>query len=240
MKIALLIAVLVLPQQLLLDQSSFTLSVKRENPEEAPIAFALKHEKDGKIVEIPLQREFLIPTEEEEAAESDYVTPYNFDSHVTAFPVGNNSIGIHLTSYSIQESGSAAAASGKDVFLLYVPESGEVFPGPHLGITRSRVRTDGCFSALYTTALISDINKDGLMDLGLTKEEMICVEEDGTVNADPFYQKHPTHWYTLVNNEWEYNKFLHGTTSTSPSWTLPGLSKSPVEFVKEILNRKTK
>ena len=238
MKIVLLIAVLVLLQQSPLDQSSFTLLVKRENPDEAPLAFSLKHEMNGKITEIPLQREFLIPAEEEESAESDYVTPYDFASHVTAFPVRKDAIGLHLTSYSIQESGSAAAASGKDVFLLYVPESGEVFPGPQLGITRSRVRMDGCFSALYTTALISDINKDGLMDLGLTQEEMICVEEDGTVNADPFYQKHPIHWYTLLTNEWEYNKFLHGASSTSPSWTLPGLPKSPVEFVKEILNRK--
>jgi hypothetical protein len=210
----------------------------RGNPEETPSAFILKYQKEGKVAEIPLQREFLIPAEEEETTESDYANPYNFDSKVTAFPVRKDAIGLHLTSYSIQESGSAAAASGKDVFLLYLPESGEVFPGPDLGITRARVRTDGCFSALYTTTLISDINKDGSMDLGLSKEEMICIEEDGTLNADPFYQKHPIHWYTLYGNEWEYNKFLHGTDSAEPSWNLPGLPKSPVEFVKEVLKRK--
>ena len=51
-------------------------------------------------------------------------TSFVFDEDVTACPIWDELIGIHVSSCAIQAQGSAQAAAGRDVFLVFDLETG--------------------------------------------------------------------------------------------------------------------
>jgi hypothetical protein len=187
---------------------------------------------------ITIPQKWLVPPD---TAENGYVSTTNYDTIVTSFKIDEGQIGLHLSSYEIQKEGSAQAAAGRDVFLVYDWENHTVHPGIiGLGITKERIRSMGFF-ATNTKFLISDINHDGLADIGIIKEELKCqqfVQQNDSMDiiTSPFYKLHPIRWYTFQEDRWAQNNRYDGEYPTMSYKELPliGLIKSPVDFVKEI------
>ena len=170
---------------------------------------------------------------------SDYVSINEYNHRVTAFEVAGGLIGLHLSSYAIQPSGSARAAAGRDVFLIYDRASAVLRPGLiNLGLTKWRLRSEGCFAAAFTSFVIADIDGDRHMDVGVSRDEVSCPRTavDGADVAGPAkYATHPMRWYTFVGDAWAENTTHLGAVPKRGQRRLPmiGLSKSPVEFVRE-------
>jgi hypothetical protein len=79
------------------------------------------------------------------------------------FAIGDGRTGLHISSYAVQVGGSAQAASGRDVFLIFDPKTLEVRKGGvRRGITKGRLTDRGCFAAKSEHYLIGDIHRDGL------------------------------------------------------------------------------
>ncbi|NIV03738.1 MAG: hypothetical protein GWN59_03690, partial [Calditrichae bacterium] len=164
-----------------------------------------------------------------------YVSSFNYDKQVTAFGIGKKLTGLHLSSYDIQKEGSARAATGRDVFLIYDPAKHAIYPGlTDLGITKDRVRSMG-WHATCTEFIISDINGDGLHDIGARKETLDCGPQPGDG-----YKLHPLQWYLFKKGRWEYEHDKDGYVPGGNYRQLPliGLGKSPVDFVKELCYKK--
>ena len=162
--------------------------------------------------------------------------------NVSSFPIGNGQIGLHLSSYATQHEGSAQAAAGRDVFLIFDPRSSGIFRGGiERGISKQRVRSQGCFSAAAEHYFLADINHDGLTNIGVIKEEIQCSERAHT-NVDrvvgPFYNQHAVVWYVFKDNSWKLDpsvsgKFPDSDPKTQQASELPliGMEKTPVDFV---------
>src|SRR6266403_5648587 len=87
----------------------------------------ISHEIPRKV-EIP--RAWLVLRKEEEEEESDaFVSSFHYNPEVQSFPIGDGRIGLHFSSYEIQSGGSAQAAAGRDVFLIFKPASLELTQG---------------------------------------------------------------------------------------------------------------
>lgn len=74
------------------------------------------------IIDHDKQKQLSIPTIwliPEENEEKGYVSGFSYDETLTAFRIGGGLTGIQLSSYDIQKGGSAQAAAGRDVFLVY-------------------------------------------------------------------------------------------------------------------------
>lgn len=189
--------------------------------------------------EIPIPRTWLVPEQDDE---NGYVSSTNYDRIVNTFKIRDGLTGIHISSYAIQPEGSAQAAAGRDVFLIYHHQNKSIHPGLiNLGITKERIRSTGQFFATHTKFLLSDINHDGLMDLGIIKEEFKCTpltsEKTGMNLKDwPPYTLSPIRWYIFDKNSWIYERQFDGILSSISYKELPlvGIVKSPVDFVKEI------
>ena len=105
------------------------------------------------------------------------MSSFSYHRNVTSFDLGDGRIGIHVSSYEVQQDGSAQAAAGRDAFLVLEPGSGNLHAGLiNLGITKARERAGGCFAASHSGFLLSDINGDGLLDIGVAREELTCQE----------------------------------------------------------------
>jgi hypothetical protein len=193
-----------------------------------------------------------MPPDELKEESGAYVSSFNYDDGVTAFPIGDGRIGLHLSSYEIQKEGSANAAAGRDVFLVLNPKARTLYPGGILfGVTKSRVRSMGCFFAVVHRFTIGDINNDRLIDVGVTGEKINCDEvRDKEKGVDlmkgPFYEQHPVRWYIYQRTRWKVRRHVslrdhwiydpdYDGKHPKSSLQLPliGLSKSPVDFVKE-------
>jgi len=159
--------------------------------------YSLQYGKNERLV-IPM--EWLIPADEVEEDEQCYVSSFHYDEPVTSFKIGDGRIGLHLSSYKIQKEGSAQSAAGRDVFLVFDPERMKLYPGVlKLGVTKSRVRVMGCFSATFHFFVIGDINRDGLIDIGVVKEELRCVWIENMPDiSGPFYEQLPIQWYVYM------------------------------------------
>lgn len=139
--------------------------------------FAVQFDSRGKKKQISVPREWLVPPSDEKEDESRYVSSFNYDRRITAFALGNGKMGLHLSSFELLRGGSAQAAAGRDVFLVFDPDASAVQRGlMTLGITKGRVREDGCFSARTAHFLLADINKDGILDLGVVTELIECLQ----------------------------------------------------------------
>jgi hypothetical protein len=211
--------------------------------------YALRYDRDKRL---RVQGEWLVPPEELKEESGAYVSSFTYDEGVTAFPIGDGRMGLHLSSYEIQKEGSANAAAGRDVFLVLNPKARRLYPGGILfGVTKRRVRSMGCFFAVFHRFTIGDINNDRLVDVGVTGEEISCDEvHDREKGVDlmkgPFYEEHPVRWYTYQRGRWEVrgHVFVRDHWNYDPDYDgkhpkgslqlpLIGLAKSPVDFVKE-------
>jgi len=191
--------------------------------------------------------------DEEDASPVD---PFNYDRHVTSFPIGNGEIGLRFSSFDAMTEGSMAAAEGRDVFLIYDPSEGRLRGGGFdLGITKGRYRVDGCFRAQMVHLLVADTNNDGLADIGAVKEEIWCPEigkdedevPDGTAEQKKapseltnivgthLYQQHNVIWYLYTPQGWKLVPDQTGMPETFSELPLTGIVLSPVDFVGAVL-----
>ena len=221
------------PLQLTIDKESFKLL--QEGKE-----YYLKLPTGEKI---PLQKKWLFPPDQIEKDADSYVTSFNYDPEVHSFSIGEDFMGLHISSYAIQESGSAMAAAGRDVFLVFDTMRKKLNQGGiNLGITKERVRSMGCFWAKFNNFFIGDINDDGFTDLGVVMERIWCEEYFDEIQqvdsiSGPFYQKQRIEWYIFQSTKWMYQSEFDGMKpkNTLIRLSLIRLSKSPVKFVRDIL-----
>ena len=199
--------------------------------------FALQFDSRGKKKQISVPREWLVPPEEEREEASSYVSSFNYDRRITAFAMGNGKMGLHLSSFDLLQGGSAQAAAGRDVFLVFDPDASTVQRGlMSLGITKQRVREDGCFSAQTAHFLLADINRDGITDLGVVTERIECLpaaeNRDVDRTAQPVYSQDPVQWYVFGHGQWRKNPAHNGVLpQDSAALPLIGMDLSPVDFV---------
>ena len=145
--------------------------------------FALQRESDNfflqrlplasKYPRIAIPRDWLVPPHETDDDEDpDLVNAFNYDRHVTSFPIGNREIGLRFSSFDAMTEGSLALAEGRDMFLIYDPSEGKLRPGGFdLGITKERYWVDGCFRAQMAHLVIADANGDDLTDIAWSKRK---------------------------------------------------------------------
>ena len=200
--------------------------------------FSLQYDQ-GKPLQVP--QEWLVPLDEVQRDTQSYVSSFNYDELVTAFPIGKSWIGLHLSSYEIQTEGAAQAAAGRDVFLVFNQKERRLYRGELVsGITKGRVRFMGCPFATFLRFTIGDINKDRLTDIGIVREEIKCEEtyderKDVDVMTGPFYEKRPINWYVFVRDHWAYEPDYNGKYPQGyRELPLIGLEKSPVDIVKNL------
>ncbi len=223
---------------LVADMTSFRL-------ERGQDGYTLRYAQNG-FIAIP--EVWLVPPDELEDEAEAYVSSFNYDEQVTAFPIGDGRKGLHVSSYEIQREGSARAAAGRDVFLVLDEKAKVLYQGGlALGITKERVRIMGCVFARFHGFIIGDINNDRLIDIGVTKEEVKCEEvydkEQGVDRmVGPSYVKHPIRWYLFVGDSWKHKPDYDGKLPRAGYLKLPliGLEKSPVDFVKELYRGRLK
>lgn len=199
--------------------------------------FALQFDARGKKKQISVPREWLVPPEEEKEETSNYVSSFNYDRRITAFALGNGKSGLHLSSFDLLRGGSAQAAAGRDVFLVFDPDASTVQRGlMGLGITKQRAREDGCFRARTAHFLLADINQDGITDLGVVTERIECLpaaeNRDVDRTAQPVYSQHPVQWYIFSDGQWRMTPAYKGVLPQgAAALPLIGMDLSPVDFV---------
>lgn len=195
--------------------------------------FRLLITDEDQVKQLTIPTAWLIP---DEIDEEKYVSDVHYADTLTAFRIGEDFTGIHLSSYDIQQGGSAQAAAGRDVFLVFNRREGHLYPGIiDLGITKSRVRSAGVFYATNHLFLLADINDDGFKDIGMIKEELQFSPQNQT------YNRYPSQWYLFKTNHWIHEPDSSGIMSEQTIIQLPliGLGKSPVDFLKEVFFRTT-
>ena len=201
-----------------------------------PKGFVLQVGSNGETGQVAIPRDWLIPPAEEKDEEPNYVSSFHYNKEVTSFPVGNGRTGLHMSSYAIDAEGSAQAAAGRDVFLIFDPASWAVSRGGIIrGLTKQRVRSQGCFAASAERYFLADIDGDGLTDIGVAKEELQCVEKEERgvdVTVGPFFQQYPVAWYVFKENGWKLEPGLLGKLPEHYNeLPLIGLDRSPVDVV---------
>jgi hypothetical protein len=201
--------------------------------------FFLHFAQAGKESRVKIPTPWLIPAHAAKAEETAYVSSFNYDAHVTSFPIGNGMTGLHLSSFDLMTDGSAQAAAGRDVFLVYDPRSTRVAKGLiELGITKSRVREDGCFRATAAHFLLADVNRDRLVDIGMVQEAIQCASqasENGPIlPVQPSYAQQPVQWFVFRENRWDATRNLRGhLPEHRTALPLIGLELSPVDYVAD-------
>ena len=191
---------------------------------------------------IPIPRKWLIALKDEQDEEGEGVSSFSYDRDITSFPIGNGELGLHLSSFDAMApgSGSAQAAAGRDVFLVFNPKTSAFRPGLiNLGRTKGRLRYLGCFSAVASHFIIEDINGDGLTDIGTVEERMMCKEytnDQGVdVVAGPFYRQDLIKWHLFHKGQWRYDEQYDGRLLEQVTeLPLIGIAFSPVDFVGEV------
>jgi hypothetical protein len=196
----------------------------------------------GKRIEVP--KAWLFPQEEDRKDEDTYVNSFNYLEPVTSFKIGKELLGLHLSSWDYMPpgTGSAMAASGRDIFFVYNMKTQKISPGIiYNGITKERFRSEGCFFAKFQNYILGDIDNDGLTDIGVILEKIWCEgKSDEKKQIDfmsgPYYKKYPIEWYIFKGNIWKKAFQYNGILIGKAIMTLPmiGLKKSPVDFVREI------
>jgi len=159
---------------------------------------------------LTVPRAWLVPSDRH--IDADYVCSVLYSTHVTSFPIGNGKIGIHLSSFDWQKDGSAHATSGRDVFLIYNAKSSTLARGNlPLGITKKTLWDSGCWTAEMAHFLLADVNRDGLTDIGVIKENILCGPEDSDGRIGPqFYAQHPVRWYVYTPAGWKEDTHYSG------------------------------
>lgn len=192
-----------------------------------------------------IPKEWLYPKKALLAERDSYVTSFNYSKSITHFSISPNWIGLHISSWEYS-AGSAMAAAGRDVFLIYNEKENKLYNGnmPNT-VTKSRHRFIGCFFATFHNFVIGDINQDGYQDIGVIKENFNCEEKfDEKEQIDriigPNYSKSEIQWFIFNNNKWQENIKFHGIIPDKPYYKLPliEMTKTPIEFIFERLKRR--
>ena len=199
---------------------------------------------------ISIPREWLYPPEDLEEDEDAYVSSFKYSEQVTTFFIDSELVGIHFSSWDDMPAGagSAMAGAGRDIFLIYNMKTLRIHQGiVDLGITKSRVRSMGCFFAIFHDFVVGDVNNDGLTDIGVVLEEIGCKEDSKetqqtSLKVEPYYKKHPIQWYVFKKNTWEKSTQYRGVRPEKNIRNLPliGLIKSPTDFIREVYRSKLK
>lgn len=173
-----------------------------------------------------------------------YITVEDYHKNITAFQVAPGYIGLYLSAYRISK-GSVKLAYGTDKFLIYDEKKNKIINSAiKFKVSKARVKHRQCMSAIYHRFIVSDINRDGMFDVGIIKEEIICNETANVLNVshkDPFYIQEKIKWFVFKDQGWIYNKKLDKRFPDSYYFYLPllGMAKTPIDFVKEFnLSRK--
>jgi hypothetical protein len=216
-----------LPVSLLAAQSAGKTSPARQfQLEQAKGKFSLRVQSAGRTSRIRIPREWLVPPQEEKAEEDNYVSSFHYTEDVGSFPVGNGELGIHLSSYAVAHEGSSGAGAGRNVFLVWEPDSRRLRPGLlQLGVTQERVRSEGCFVAKAAHFLVADVNGDGRKDLGVVREQINCSS----------YLQYPPDWYVFSAGTWKLDPAYARTWPEK--WSelpLLGIKMTPVDFVGNV------
>ncbi|MGH7319151.1 MAG: hypothetical protein ACRELA_05945, partial [Candidatus Rokuibacteriota bacterium] len=183
-----------------------------------------------------IPRSWLIPPRQEAPERDGYVSSFEYDTAVTAFPIGNGAIGLHVSSYAIAREGSSRAAAGRDVFLVFEPDSGAVRPGlATLRITKERVRAVGCPLARTSHFLTADVDGDGLLDIGKIDERLYCVEvfPGGRPRiVGPLYDQSAVSWFVFRAGRWQHDPRYSGRMPAQrEELPLLGLALTPVDVM---------
>lgn len=191
----------------------------------------------GQRIDVP--REWLISTKEQQQEEGAYVTSFSYAPSTTCFVVGNGELGLHVSSFAIQERGSAQAAAGRDVFLLVDAKGQELVAHLEFGITKGRFRAPACISASMSHFILADINQDGLTDIGVIREAIECPsEEDETQSPSkqgPRYKQFPIVWFVMSNRAWKIDENSGGLPAHYTELPLIDMAMSPVDFVGALM-----
>jgi hypothetical protein len=185
---------------------------------------------------LTIQRDWLVPPDR--SVDADYVSSDLYSKEVTSFPIGNGKIGLHLSSFDSQTEGSAAAAAGRDVFLIYDVKSSTLARGNlHLGITKQRLRDSGCLTAEMNHFLLADVNRDGLTDIGVIKENIFCGPEDSEgIFGAQLYEQHPVRWYVYTAQGWKEDVHYSGEIPEKYSeLPLVGIVLGTVDFFASMI-----
>lgn len=202
-----------------------------------PKRFIVQANSNGRKRQIAVSRAWLIPPAEEKDDGNNFVSSFNYDKRITSFAIGNGKVGLHLSSFALMTEGSARAAAGRDVFLIYDPQSSAIQKGlVDLGVTQARERDGGCFSAQGAHFLLADVNRDGLTDIGLVKEVVECRDvpsgREKYMLATPFYSQQPVRWYVFRNGRWHADLAFRGNIpQEATALPLIGMVLSPVDYV---------
>ena len=199
---------------------------------------------------ISIPREWLYPPEDLEEDEDSYVSSFKYSEQVTTFIIDRELVGIHFSSWDDMPAGvgSAMAGAGRDIFLIYNTKTQRIHQGiVDLGITKSRVRSMGCFFATFHDFVVGDVNNDGMTDIGVVLEEIGCKEDSKerqqtSLKVEPYHKKHPIQWYVFKINTWEKSTQYRGVQPEKTMRNLPliGLIKSPTDFIREVYRNKLK
>jgi hypothetical protein len=123
------------------------------------------------------------------------------------------------------------------VFLVFDPDGLAVQRGlMGLGMTKERVREDGCFSARTAHFLLADMNKDGVTDIGVVMELIDCRHagegREVVRVARPVYSQQPVKWYVFCHGQWRLSPRYRGLLpQDSVALPLIGMALSPIDHV---------
>lgn len=194
--------------------------------------FYLTVTKGKDRLRINISKEWLMNVHDGEEDSSD-VSPYKYEKNVTPFLVGDDRVGIHISSCDVNDEGSIHAAAGKDVFLIYNPKKNRLQKGlVDIGITKERYRNFGCFKAKSSHFILADINNDGLTDLGIVREEIVCVGDDESgLHSSPSYMQELVRWHILKKEGWVHEPEFDGVWPKGyDELPLIGIVMTPVDF----------
>ena len=188
---------------------------------------------------IPIPREWLIPGGELAEAQQRYVAGFDYEEAIHSFPIGNGLLGLHLSSYEIQESGSAGAAEGRDVFLILDPDRRRLRLGLALPSSKWRVRVGGCYAAQHTRFQVGDVDCDRRLDLAAEVTRIACVPDPQGGGFDAFYRREPLSWYLQTDDGWVHHPSYDERLPCGGLEELPlvGLVRDPVSYVSDRFHR---
>lgn len=225
-------------QQVQFDTESFQLVRQGES-------FALNYSTPSGVRVIDVPRDLLFPPAWRYLEREARVTPFAYAEPVTAFDIGNGVMALHVSSYAVHAEGSVGAAAGRDVFLHYDTASSTLSLGvSDLGITKARLKYEGCHNATMQFFYVSDVNEDELLDLGAKKEQIICEEVEspsaGVPRWEPETIEHPIRWYVFADSGWVYSPERDGFQDRrARQLPLIELVKTPVQIARELNERES-
>lgn len=198
--------------------------------------YFLVHVPSGHVLPIntALLRQELPETEDE-----DMEALMNYNGSVTAFSIGAQFVGIHLSSYDIG-GGSMGASRGFDTFLTLDTVAQAFLPQPlQFGISKGRHRAMGFVNAHFTHFLINHFSEEKYVSLGAFQERVYAKydEDDGTPSG-PYHETTAVRWFVFDGKRWNYAEKYEKRLFLGVELPLIGLVMSPVEYAKEMYRKR--